>query len=124
MISIFTDREHAAILAGLRTLQVARIAPYGVQINSPEWTGICDIGTNGHTLDPLSLDEIDRLCEHINFCEPETRLLDYICDELAGIVMNHIIDGVVLTKDAIELEIRGWDEPYTIPLGDSSGQAA
>ena len=108
-MSIFTDRETAAILAGLGLYQ----QHYGyVDLE------IVALATAGGRFASLSPEDAGRLRERIGRGEPEFRLLDFICDELAGLVMNHIIDGIVLGKDEIVVKIRGWDEPYTIPLGE------
>ena len=105
--SIFTDRETAAILAGLRLYQE----------NHRRFSDdLFEIASCCGDFEPLNVDEVDVLCERINCGGPELRLLDFICDELAGLAMNHIIDGVVLGKDEIIFEVRGWKEPYTIPL--------
>lgn len=56
----FSEREVAAILAGLRLIQAelprGEFLPQGVQ-------GIFD---NGGDIEPLSEDEIDELCEKVN----------------------------------------------------------
>jgi len=110
-MSIFTDRETAAILSALRFRQ----QHYGYYDDD-----LLDIATNGGEFDPMLPGEIDTLCEQINFGTLETRLLDYICDELAGVALCHVIENVVLGKDEIIVTIRGWDEPYTIPLNEES----
>ena len=56
MLDKLQPRQMAAILAGLRILQYTVAVPQ--EIN--------EILTNGGTTDPLSLGEIDALCEQIN----------------------------------------------------------
>jgi len=53
------DREHAAILAGLRLLQ------HYIEGTQPIHDGIQEILTDGGN-SSLNLDEIDQLCERIN----------------------------------------------------------
>lgn len=48
--------ELAAVLAGLRLLQSSQAVP----------AGITDIQTDGGEVEPLSLEQIDALCERIN----------------------------------------------------------
>jgi hypothetical protein len=69
---MFDQRETAAILAGLRLLQNVG-SPSGLySLHDTEgwvfgWSeGIDDIWTDGGTLEPLTPDEIDALCERIN----------------------------------------------------------
>lgn len=61
-------REHATILASLRLFQVA----LHQALPLPE--GIPDIASNGERVQPLTLDEIDALCERINVVEAEPSL--------------------------------------------------
>lgn len=58
---IVTQREHAAILAGLRMLQRYMESERGLPPGP-----IQDILTNGNTLKALSAEDIDRLCEKSN----------------------------------------------------------
>ena len=53
---ILTRAELAAVLAGLRLLQSSQAVP----------AGITDIQTDCGEIDPLSLEQIDALCERIN----------------------------------------------------------
>lgn len=50
-------REVATVLAALRLRQCNDLH---------EYEGLMDIATNGDTVEPLSDDEIDNLCERIN----------------------------------------------------------
>lgn len=58
---IFNDRETAAVLAGLRSLQLSLIS-HKLQVGST----IDNIFNNCDTLNPLNAHEIDLLCEKIN----------------------------------------------------------
>lgn len=60
------QREIAAVIAGLRALQVAEYGPIGIKIPTGEWEAILDIGSNGGEFDALGHAEIDALCERIN----------------------------------------------------------
>ncbi len=53
---VVSDRELHTVLAALRWWQGERHHDYGIN----------DIATNGGTCKPLTLDEIDALCERIN----------------------------------------------------------
>lgn len=55
----FNERELATILAALRCYQATDDGHGNLSLY--------DIATNGGTLDALTLDEIDELCERINF---------------------------------------------------------
>lgn len=57
-----TPEELATILAALRYWQ--RVG-HGAGVMPREW----DIATNDGTVEPLSVDEIDSLCEKLNFGE-------------------------------------------------------
>lgn len=52
-----TNRQLATVLAALRWFQ---------RTDSAETSAENDIATNGGTLDALSIDEIDDLCERLN----------------------------------------------------------
>jgi hypothetical protein len=54
------SRELSTVLAALRLWQRSN------HLGSNADPGLFDIATNGDTLDPLSADEIDALCERIN----------------------------------------------------------
>jgi hypothetical protein len=60
----FDSRETAAILAGLRLLQLEIDSPY-----DGGWFGdaLKDVYTNGGEFEGLRSDEIDVLCERVNF---------------------------------------------------------
>lgn len=60
------DDELAAVLAGLRLLQNHLKEP-GIE----ELGVVADILTNGGTLEPLSVEEINALCERLNSGEGE-----------------------------------------------------
>jgi hypothetical protein len=57
-----TQREHAAIMTGLRILQ-NEIEKHG---NDMEDDPVWDIMTCGGELTPLTIEEINALCERIN----------------------------------------------------------
>lgn len=52
------DREHATVLAALRLWQMQR------ERDIPG--SLMEVATDGHTLEPLTDDEIDALCERLN----------------------------------------------------------
>ena len=115
-MSIFTDRETAAIQAGLKALLSVSFGMDSIFIPYSEWQAVLKVGSANGSLELLRRTEINVLYDRIGDGNLESIFLDPICDELAGITMNHIIDGVVLTENGIKLEVRDWDEPYIIPL--------
>jgi hypothetical protein len=56
----FNRRETAAILAGLRLMQDMELDNDGFDMS------INEIATNGYTVEPLCVKEIDTLCERLN----------------------------------------------------------
>ncbi len=58
------DRENAAILAGLRLLQAMRENRLGTTAQIDR--DIDDVESDGGSLEVLSVEEIDDLCERIN----------------------------------------------------------
>ena len=65
-MKLIDSTELSAILAGLRLLQDA-IDPKGTSIELPD---VQDILTNGGTVEPITPEGIDRLCEMLN--RPDT----------------------------------------------------
>lgn len=63
---MFNRRETAAILAGLRCLQSVTTHWEHLEISPDKWEMILDVGTDCGEIEPLTLDEIDELCEKIN----------------------------------------------------------
>lgn len=62
------NRQQAAILASLRHTQDV------LRNGQPLKAELHDIATNAGEFEPLSVDEIDELCELINFDTPLTQL--------------------------------------------------
>ena len=74
------DRQHAAVLAGLRCYQklMERRAPSEAMLSlfPPDWfEAIRLIATNGDTLAELEDEDIDALCERLN-CSPKPTMAD------------------------------------------------
>ena len=110
MFSIFSNREHATVLAALEFYQDCR----NQHIISE---ALLNILTNGCQVEPLTQEETDDLIERINSGKPERELVSYIVDELGALANMHIIMDVKLIGDKIVAPIRAWyDEPYEIPL--------
>ena len=57
-----SDREHAAILAGLRCWQALKAR------KAPDVSALYSVATNCGEFFALSVNEIDRLCEDLNTC--------------------------------------------------------
>jgi len=60
-----SDREFAAILAGLRLLQLELESGRSINLLQKVW----DVLTDAGEVEPLDVEEIDSLCENLN-CGP------------------------------------------------------
>lgn len=76
MLVRLNDRELAAVLTGLRMLQ-AQIDDGAGSVT--DW--VHEILTEGGTLAPMTGDELDVLCDHINTGGEDTRLLVTVSNE-------------------------------------------
>jgi hypothetical protein len=99
------NRELAAVLAGLRLLQVTPIVP-------PE---IAEIAIAGGEINlPLNRDEIDSLCERLN-CEPDVGPLAIIVED--GQVQDLVTDDKRLQgieAIVIDYDFEGAENTYPV----------
>jgi len=68
------ERETAAILAGLRLYQIQRggkLAHFGQPLDAAEAAE--GIASSGGTLEPMTPEDVDELCERINTSGPDPR---------------------------------------------------
>lgn len=114
MTTITLDtRELAAVLAGLRLVQ--RELPRSEYL--PQ--GVHDIFDDGGTIDPLSEDEIDTLCETINLYPADFSYQE--SDPYGG--ENTVTYSPAQHKlAAIRARINGvWDHPALVHFGPMTG---
>ncbi len=97
MLLRVNDREHATILAALRSYQ--RVEPAGLVPSAIE-----DIATNCGLHEPMLVDEIDALCERINTETAKVKVGIYLD---GGLVQDVVCDAdldyyVLVDKDIME----------------------
>lgn len=96
------DREHATVLAALRSWQSQHSAVYA------EYD---DIATNGGKVEPLTVDEIDRLCERLNMGEIQEGATGEEIDlarEMYGSEDIQVDEGAAVLRGDDGSWVQGW----------------
>lgn len=94
IVVLVENREQATILAALRHYQQALLS------NRPSLTDFVEIASDGGAVPPLSADEIDELCETVNFGTEHNQVQDFI-----DWTMPH---KAAFTRLVDQMSNRGW----------------
>lgn len=95
-----SEREQAAVLAGLRLLQ--RFTERKFHPSPEEMRAIQNIATMGFRYELLKPRTVDRLCERINYSEPLKIIVEVSGGNVDPVHVSHEADVTVYDHDNIE----------------------